>query len=274
MKKLTHKEARKRQEAMRQYCAEGHTAKEVADKFGISPDWAKKVCRGIPLESRSINILLDRKANAIRYINERTPWFEYAGNFTGLDGFVDLKCKTCETVITKSFVSVKHGVARCNVCYQRDIDERRKKKKAEQEAQAKKDRQTRKFKRLFKMGIEQSTFKQCPICNTLFIGGRTYCSEKCRHQNKWHMKDGYRLQFPLDEIYKRDKGICYLCGEPCDWNDYEEKDGIIVYGNKYPSRDHVIPKSKGGRNTWENIRLAHRICNSLKSDSPSVQKMA
>ena len=61
----------------------------------------------------------DRIANAIRYINERTPNFEYAGNFTGVDGYVDLKCKTCGTVMRKSFVTVKHGATRCDECAKR-----------------------------------------------------------------------------------------------------------------------------------------------------------
>ena len=31
---------------------------------------------------------------------------------------------------------------------------------------------------------------------------------------------------------------------------------------------HVIPKSKGGVNDWNNIRLAHRSCNAKKSTAP------
>lgn len=213
----------------------------------------------------------DREANAIRYINERAPGFEYAGNFTGVDGFVDLKCKTCGSIIRKSFVSVRHGYACCDVCKQKEIEERRAKKKTERAEKVRRDRDIRKYKKLFEKQTEQTTLKSCPICNTFFIGNNVYCSEKCSHQNKWNMKDGYRHKFPLDEVYKRDNGICYLCGGTCDWNDYEEKDGVIVYGNNYPSRDHVVPKSKGGANDWSNIRLAHRICNSLKADSPLVK---
>lgn len=268
---MTREESRKRKEQVIEYYKEGHTQKETAERFGLSRDYLHVLLRGIRPGNQYTNGLFDREANAIRYINERIPWFEYAGNFTGVDGYVDLKCRTCGTVITKSFVSVKHGKARCGVCYQRELDERREARERERIAQAERDRTARKFKRLFEMEMEQASFKQCPICNTLFIGGRVYCSEKCQHQNKWHMKDGYRHQFPLEEVYERDNGICYLCGGACDWNDYEEKNGVIVYGNNYPSRDHVIPKSMGGLNTWDNIRLAHRICNSLKADSPLVE---
>jgi 5-methylcytosine-specific restriction endonuclease McrA len=30
--------------------------------------------------------------------------------------------------------------------------------------------------------------------------------------------------------------------------------------------DHIIPLAKGGDHTYENIKLAHMICNSYKSD--------
>jgi 5-methylcytosine-specific restriction endonuclease McrA len=30
--------------------------------------------------------------------------------------------------------------------------------------------------------------------------------------------------------------------------------------------DHIIPLSKGGTHTWDNVRPAHRRCNELKGD--------
>ena len=35
------------------------------------------------------------------------------------------------------------------------------------------------------------------------------------------------------------------------------------------SKDHIIPLAKGGEHSWDNIQLAHRICNSLKADKVS-----
>ena len=70
----------------------------------------------------------------------------------------------------------------------------------------------------------------------------------------------------IQKLYRRDNGICYLCGGLCDWNDKEIRENTIVCGNQYPSIDHVMPLSKGGLHSWDNVRLAHRICNSLKSD--------
>jgi len=261
----------------------GASMSEIAEHCGLTQSGVHSVCKrygvaGVRSNRRATvqeyrnqytTGAFDREANAIRYINERTPEFEYAGNFTGLDGYVDLKCKTCGTVMRKSFVTVRHGCATCKVCAKHKAEENEQKRRKEAERRA----EERKRNTLLKRKYKQITFKACPVCNSLFVGSKTYCSEHCRLQNKYNMKDGYRHKFPLEEVYKRDNGICYLCGKLCDWNDYEERNGAIVYGNNYPSRDHVVPKSKGGTNDWENIRLAHRVCNSLKADSPLVKKI-
>jgi 5-methylcytosine-specific restriction endonuclease McrA len=268
MKTLTHQEAHKRQDAMRKYFAEGHTAKETAEEFDTTVGYVRRICKGVRTGNQYTNGLFDREANAIRYINERTPMFEYAGNFTGVDGYVDLKCKTCGRVMRKSFVCVKQSKARCQYCYEKDIEERKQKKQVEHDKIMKQRAEDRKVQAALNRKYKQETMRVCPICNSVFIGSKKYCSAKCRDKNHYMMKDGYRYLFPLDEVYKRDNGVCYLCGGLCDWNDYKEVDGVIVYGNNYPSRDHVIPKSKGGLNDWGNIRLAHRWCNSCKADSP------
>lgn len=70
----------------------------------------------------------------------------------------------------------------------------------------------------------------------------------------------------LKELYKRDKGICYICGNKCDYEDYTYRGNTFIAGNYYPSIDHVIPISKGGTDDWNNLKLAHRLCNSIKSD--------
>lgn len=274
MKGKTHKESAAIREMAKAYKAEGHTMHEVAERFGISDGYAQQICRGIapqkaqPKEYRNqfTNGVYDREENAKRYI-EKLVGYEYAGNFTGIDGFVDIRCKVCGHIQKKSMVSIRHGrQPSCHVC----LANAKAEKKAEQEA----ERDRKRLNRYLAQKFTQLQFKICPVCNSMFVGKSTYCSVKCRNNNKWHMKEGYRNLFPLKEVYERDNGVCYLCGGMCDWNDYEERDGVIVYGNMYPSRDHIVPKSRGGRNAWDNIRLAHRICNSMKADSPLVKKEA
>lgn len=67
-------------------------------------------------------------------------------------------------------------------------------------------------------------------------------------------------------LFKRDAGVCYLCGRRCNAEDYVMNGETFIAGDWYPSIDHVIPLAKGGKHSWDNVRLAHRRCNSLKSD--------
>ena len=109
---------------------------------------------------------------------------------------------------------------------------------------------------------------------------KKYCSERCQkrlydrkkdvkrdHRKRWRKHD---KGITLDALYARDNGICYLCGKPCDYSDMSINDGVFIAGNMYPSIDHVKPLARGGTHTWDNVKLAHRICNSIKSDREGV----
>lgn len=62
-------------------------------------------------------------------------------------------------------------------------------------------------------------------------------------------------------LFERDSGVCWLCGKTCNIN-------ADTNDNEYPSIDHVIPISHGGLDKWDNVKLAHRICNSVRRDNP------
>ena len=73
----------------------------------------------------------------------------------------------------------------------------------------------------------------------------------------------YDSDVTLKKLIHRDKGICQICGKPIDCYDVSEH----CVGPYYPSIDHIIPLSKGGNHTWDNVQLAHMICNAKKCDS-------
>ena len=52
-------------------------------------------------------------------------------------------------------------------------------------------------------------------------------------------------------ILARDNWICHICGHP-----------------GADTMDHLIPWSHGGTNTLDNLRAAHRSCNSRRGDRP------
>lgn len=207
------------------------------------------------------------------FIKNYHPEWEYlSGDSIGSDGKITIKHK-CGYVVDKSAITIrrKNRILKCEACTKESIAKRKEESrhiKAKKKADALKER---KIQRMYK-SAKQVSMGVCIQCNSLYIKtqeNKIYCSDKCKNQNKYFLKDGYRYLFPLKEVFKRDNGICYLCGELCDWDDYRIVNGVTIYGNRYPSRDHIIPKSKvldNNTNTWENIRLAHRICNSYKRD--------
>lgn len=71
------------------------------------------------------------------------------------------------------------------------------------------------------------------------------------------ISDAFIEDVDFDFIYRRDGGICQICGlpvHPCKSVD-NNWDGTI---------DHIVPLSIGGEHSTANCQLAHRICNSLK----------
>ena len=53
-------------------------------------------------------------------------------------------------------------------------------------------------------------------------------------------------------IYKKTKGLCYLCGEFVDFDSFEV--------------EHKVPLSKGGTNDLSNLFCSCHCCNSIKQD--------
>lgn len=128
--------------------------------------------------------------------------------------------------------------------------------------------------------------RECKICGSLFYclekEANQTCSPECskkykllkdkerrkiHRDNRLNYKNIVDTDITLDKLYKRDNGICYLCGGLCDKSDFVMRDNIKICGPNYPSKDHVIPLSRGGKHQWENVRLAHLKCNIDKSDT-------
>lgn len=87
-------------------------------------------------------------------------------------------------------------------------------------------------------------------------------SSRHYHERALFFGVDYDQTITLKKLILRDKGICKICGKPIDLSDISKH----AVGNYYPSVDHIIPMSKGGGHVWENVQLAHMICNSKKGD--------
>lgn len=138
---------------------------------------------------------------------------------------------------------------------------------------------------------EQSKSKACVVCGCMFMPKRStalYCSEGCsdkaynaRHRDSVREKRKIRKRLreskasangkvdysiTITKLIERDNCTCMLCGRLVDESDYVYVGDAFVAGNDYPSIDHIKPLSKGGVHQWNNVQLAHRLCNSLKNN--------
>ena len=121
--------------------------------------------------------------------------------------------------------------------------------------------------------------RECVECGELFTiddkRNNKCCSKECSKKRENRKKDKripknqiVDSDISIQRLFKRDKGICWICGEKCDFNSTSiSKKGNIICGDLYPEIEHVIPISRGGLHSWDNVRLAHRKCNQLKSDN-------
>lgn len=116
----------------------------------------------------------------------------------------------------------------------------------------------------------------CQRCGKTYrhrFESRIHCSDLCRDldaddrrkQRGTYLFHGWISPAVRESIYIRDDYMCWLCGESVDLNDDRK------YGDWSPSLDHVIPRSRGGSHDPENLKTAHRWCNSVRSDNDPLE---
>lgn len=148
-------------------------------------------------------------------------------------------------------------------------------------------------KRKEKAAKQVAKLKVCHWCGKTFVHSISrrrswaYCSEECRKAVLQHR----RRESRKTEAYKERKRSCgnnrkrarkYGCEYDSSIRATKvfERDGwhCRICGKRTPKRlqgknklnaptlDHIIPLSKGGGHTWNNVQCACRLCNSVKSD--------
>lgn len=271
-------------ERMRKCKAEGRTMAEVAEIFGVATGTVQAICKGIAPQKPVVVISeeqREKQRNDIETVEniiaERISGFEYAGNYTGTDGTADLRCKKCGNVLTRSWVTIRHGKVECKICKDAEIKKRQEqtaRERAREQALKEAERQETKERRHRERVLKYiSRLHFCPVCS-MPTDRPVYCSDGCARKAMSHRGEvGRRLKIrtamvdpdiSLDGLFRRDRGVCAICGEPCEYSDHEERDGFFIAGDKYPSVDHIVPLAKGGLHSWDNVQLAHFKCNTLK----------
>jgi hypothetical protein len=111
-----------------------------------------------------------------------------------------------------------------------------------------------------------------------------YCSIDCNNERKIHIKKYHKIKSrkhrrikedkqwakkygnkyePISRmiLYRKHQYICTSCGVKCvhpNKDNYNQSNAATL--------DHIIPKSKGGSHTYDNVTLLCRSCNTIKSD--------
>lgn len=100
----------------------------------------------------------------------------------------------------------------------------------------------------------------CLNCGDYFVrkgASSPYCSSTCRRKDK--KPADFIARHRRLALYERDGWTCQLCSGPVDPSLHYTDDWSA-------SLDHIIPRSRGGSHDEDNLRLAHRWCNSVRGD--------
>lgn len=289
------------------YYIAGHTRVEVAEKFNISTvqldnelmklgitkteEQRKEAWRAsIAKASVKSNRIQKERARQKRIAHLDTLGFDLIGDNIA-------KCRECGHEIERTTAHLSFGNVVCPECRRLDAVEKELARKAEIEKRKEERAEERKAKNPlglsgYQLSIQEKydAIRICKICgckytirNRMEKEGLKYCADngccsascgkkkarrKRPNDNHRHRAHRYGCEYDgsvtLKKLIKRDGLRCALCGEMCDPNDHGWTEH---HGAMSPTLDHIIPMSKGGGHTWDNVQIAHAICNSRKRDS-------
>lgn len=212
---------------------------------------------------------------------------------------ITYKCLVCsnEYTLSKGQLSAKRvDGSKGPICWhcievakEKKLADDREKREAERRRRRRKENAIKKERALLlkpeldklnRIASNHRHYQKCNECGRWFFNRlkKKTCSIKCenRRQNRQQeinrrrkVRENGRIDWDINiqRVIQRDGLTCHICGEQVDLDDfYTNNNDVFIAGNKYPSIDHVKPVSKGGTHTWDNVKIAHRICNSVKSD--------
>lgn len=256
---------------------------EIAKVLNCKKDRVKHYCNNNGLGGyRKANY----NANPFeRFINEFNNRF--ANEFEYVEGYKDCKstikiiCKKCNHIRHKhaGFITNNRNLS-CPNCVEVE-----RKEKIEHESRIKLVSSLVKTLReeVNRKQREIDLTKRCDECNVIFkathmnqllcVGCKNKRDNRRKEIRKRLIKENGNVDYSisLEKLIEKEHNVCYLCDNECDSDDYLITDeGHLIVGASYPSIEHVIPISKGGKHTWDNVRLAHHYCNTIKRDKEII----
>lgn len=281
----------------------GLSYKEIADALIIGVERVKRICKAnkIKISDEAKNAILERsrakisesqkedmkqKLHTLNVADEnfaiekidkqQSGKWKYASGYDGSRSRIVIACTKCgyKKRIKASSAFYKN-VKSCPACRDKEKSEKQKLNRISYLLYSIQKELIR------ELDEYDNKIKCCPKCGSYFVkhGENRNCDDcrsisKSEQNRKRDIKRRSKIKdvcvdknISLEKLYEMENGICYICGNKCDYNDKVEINGTIICGNSYPSIDHVVPLAKGGLHSWSNCRLACRLCNSKKSDN-------
>jgi len=199
----------------------------------------------------------------------------YVSGYETKESEIVVRCEVCGEEFSRTYHHLTTHFRGCPICIKKARDRKREQEKAEKEEKAKQKQIAKAEREAEQERARLMKIHPCPVCGEITTR-KLYCSPECAKKSENKRKEFNRRiklksasvdkDITVDGLYRRDKGVCYLCGDKCNYEDYMVIDGAFVVGSLYPSIDHVIPLANGGLHSWDNVMLAHHRCNSKKSD--------
>lgn len=256
----------------------GMERNEVREKYSLTRSNLKYIIYQYGDESMKIDQSITAEQISQHLIENGTA-LQYAGEYKR-GQYILLHCDVCGSTMRYS----PHALFRhvnCKQCKENAKllreQELAAKREADRKAKAEAAEERKRINEQERAARTHDVY--CAVCGTLFTTTDTRrftCSSECsrkrkntlksRENDKRIPKDKRIDRIDLHDLFKRDGGVCHICGKQCDWNDYTVTDTTIIAGNWYPSVDHIVPVSLGGADAWDNVMLAHRICNSKRGN--------
>lgn len=282
-KKKTGRIIKEEKEVIIKMRKEGKSYSEIADFLGTKKsrinNWCRKNGYGGFRGNPDMSPEEAERVLASRLDEYYKGRFTYIGGYTHSDGRVEVYCNKCENSLSVLVQSIRKKrniiCTSCNDKRKMIMAVKKKTNKLQKALDNNHKAILDKVKRQHDYIIEV-----CSECNNTFKGrGKgEACSVECR--NKRRNRRSNRIKelrkrnmviidrdITLEKLIERDNNTCHICNEQCDIDDKEvTEEGHFIVGRDYPSIDHVKPVSKGGEHSWDNVKLAHHYCNTIKND--------
>lgn len=237
--------------------------------------------------------------------------FAYVGGYVNKESKIKVQCLICNIEYERKVNSVHKYGLKCKSCLQKDRQLQAKKRKQIEANNAYVRKLENQWLRLLNPPkapkdayeeVHEAFLNRegiCEICEKKYTvreymestgakkaNDNGVCSAECKKEKKRILKRKYSTHgnhrhrakkygcayesgITLHKLIKKKGLTCAICGKECNLDDNKWGEH---FGPTYPSIDHIIPMSKGGGHTWNNVQVACMMCNSIKSDKLEVNQ--